>query len=155
MSASSEERLKLREMSLCVSGHAFKNTLLNYVIFFCSNARVSSHCFVKYSSRRSGFWMSLQAVVGMANIVLTAKLPALFIETHRDPQSSAGTCGDPSFGGITQLSPRLELVLTLLRNAEQYQVPDHPFYQGTEILQPSITLYHTSCQRLHRCLFWQ
>lgn len=89
VSASSEERLKLREMSLCVSDHAFKNTLLNYVNFFCSNARVSSHCFVKYSSRRSGFWMSLQAVVGMANIVLTAKLPALFIEEHRDPQSSS------------------------------------------------------------------
>lgn len=126
-------------------------------IFFCSNPCVSSHCFMKCSSRRLGFWMSLQAVLGMANIVLMARLPALFIEEHCDPQSSSlsrnmwrSFCW---WHHPAQL--RLELVFTLLRNAEQYQVPDNPFCQDTEVLQPSITLYHTLCQRLHQCLFCQ
>lgn len=55
----------------------------------------------------------------MANRVLKTKSPALLIEEHRVPtvleSCKERTYEDFSVGGITQLSPRLELVLSLLK----------------------------------------
>lgn len=74
--------------------------------------------------------------------VLRTKSPALLIEEHHEP-TVVESCkerayGDRSIGRITQLSPRLELLLSLLK-----KTTTSPFHHAAaEALQPSIALYH-------------